>query len=305
MPDPTANTKKQTGSQHKTNNPTFADETIVYTAQPDEDPFKLDLHVSLWNKVSSDEVHPFLGHVTIPLGPLTDLKAIKKYFTLTTMKNDDFLSSRSKKAGHVGNAASDLVKSFATDNFPPLTERDHNFVGKTGGANLGNCAFCNEAMNGHVCVCSECRTMCHVKCQDKLANTCGGFGVFRFTVDFTKFIALDLPNYEPILNLFKEDSYFILMVMGKVSNYRDEVSKALLRVFDDQYVNFLKVVLRKEILDAESAQTLFRASSLASKALDTFMKAEGQEYLKTVLEGPLNLLNFATKPYEVRRLFPI
>jgi hypothetical protein len=142
--------------------------------------------------------------------------------------------------------------------------------------------------------------MCHSKCQEKVAATCGGYGVFSFTVDFTKFIALDLHNYESIIDLFKQESYYILNVMGKVSNYRVEVSKCLLNVFGNQYVEFLCDVLRKEILDAESAQTLFRASSLASKSMDTFMKEEeGLQYLKLVLEGPLNQLNVATESFEV------
>ena len=120
LPDPIASTRKQNSAQQSTCNPVFADETIYYTARPDEDPFRLDLHVSLWNKLH-DEAHPFLGHVIIPLGPLTSIGAIKKYFTLTTIKSDDFLAYRCKKTGYVGNSASDLVKSFATDNFPPLT----------------------------------------------------------------------------------------------------------------------------------------------------------------------------------------
>lgn len=249
----------------------------------------------MWDKVENDQ-HPFLGHVQIPLGPLTELKAIKKWFTLTTLKNDELFATKQSKK-NPNHPVIELVKSFS-DNFPPTTERDHNFVGKSGVHNV-ICAFCKEVISGSLCVCSDCRTMVHQRCQDKGAATCGGYGQFRFTVDFTKFIALDLPNYTSILDLFKENDYYILSAMGKVSNYREEVARCLLRVLDNNYLDFLKTVIRKEIMEAESVQTLLRASSIGSKCLDTFMKVEGVAYLRHAIEGPLKILNFATKPFEV------
>ena len=51
--------------------------------------------------------------------------------------------------------------------------------------------------------------------------------------------------------------------------------------------------------DLESHTTLFRANSMGTKSLDAYMKFVGKEYLKTVLQNPIDLIFEERKDCEV------
>ena len=106
-------------------------------------------------------------------------------------------------------------------------------------------------------------------------------------LNFVKFLALKNESYKNFITILKAENYRALRVFGKNSSLREEVAKLLLHIFHDSYIVFVKNVIRQEIMETADSKTLFRANSMASKALDVFMKTEGASYLKHVLEDVL------------------
>ncbi|EDV25301.1 uncharacterized protein TRIADDRAFT_63821 [Trichoplax adhaerens] len=76
-------------------------------------------------------------------------------------------------------------------------------------------------------------------------------------------------------------------VLGRIVKDKIDAAKSLVKIFlhYDKVVDFLRCVAENEIRHTSDPNTLFRGNSLASKAIDEFMKIYGQHYLHYTLNG--------------------
>ena len=175
----------------------------------------------------------------------------------------------------------------------------HNFSSKQ--AQLTKCPQCSEFIQDDTEQhCTECGKSVHQKCLKEMnSHSCGSKGAIRLRLYSVKFAALDLVNYFNLIMILKADNFILLRILGKVSPLREEAARCLIRIFNNSYVDFLAALLRSEIMEAPNTATLFRANSMASKALDVFMKNQGTEYLCETLQDILLSLIRMTDKFEL------
>jgi hypothetical protein len=318
LPDPEAITSQQTHAIESTDSPKFK-EVFFFTCSESSDPNTREINCALW---SQEENGPeFLGHVTIPLAPVVAKGVVNRWYNLTCLENDsEFLSCRTRrkaedekkskaakelqKEDERRNKARDFVKSLHVSSGSGLSsgtftvgERKHDLVEKS--FVLSSCFVCGGTMIGAQCYCTECNVNVHQKCGETMAATCGAVGTIRIKMTHQKLIAFPKSSYESLIDLLQKDEYFLLNLLGKVSNLREEVAKCTIRVFGDSFPDFLKIIVRQEIIQSPDSKTLFRANSMASKALDVYMKHVGFEYLQGTIENVLKLFVMSKKGFEV------
>ncbi|KAJ3359166.1 hypothetical protein HDU91_004993, partial [Kappamyces sp. JEL0680] len=305
LPDPEAVTSQHTHIQLKTNEPTFS-ETFFFTCQANPEAYKKRIHIALWNQDQTIEsgTPTFLGHCCIPLGPVITKKTVHRWYSLRTLEDDaDLIQTKKthKKSSTEDdrrNKTRDFVKALhLSKSGEAIMQREHKLQDKTFA--LGNCSICNTIMMGVHLYCSECHIGLHQKCQEQSTPTCGGVGAIRLKVEFTKTIVLQQSYYDPVIDILKQDNYQLLILLGKVSSYREDVARCMIRILGLQSAGFVSSVIKQEIMGHDDPKTLFRANSMASKALDVFMKIEGGEYLKATLEDVLKLIVYSKKPFEL------
>ena len=125
--------------------------------------------------------------------------------------------------------------------------------------------------------CVDCKLVFHTKCIESITPTCGGVGAIRLKMDISKTIVLDSTSYLTLLEVLQEEDFKIMTSLGKFSSAREDAAKCMIRILDvnDESLKFVKAMIYQEIMTAESPTTLFRANSMASKALDVYMKHVG------------------------------
>ena len=82
-----------------------------------------------------------------------------------------------------------------------------------------------------------------------------------------------------------EDDLAIPVVLGEVSNEREECAHSLLKIFFVRHkaLKLLKAITLHEINNTENMDIIFRGNSLATKALDMYMKLVGGTYLQSTI----------------------
>lgn len=85
---------------------------------------------------------------------------------------------------------------------------------------------------------------------------------------------------------------------------REDAAKAMIHTFDlmNKVEQFLKDILRNEVLSATETHTLFRGNSMASKAVDVYMKYVGLGYMKETIGPVMKLILTSNKNCEVIRI---
>lgn len=152
---------------------------------------------------------------------------------------------------------------------------------------------------GNHAACSDCQIGCHQKCKELATNTCGGVGTLKLKIDITKSIIMESAHYADMLQTVMENNYCVLMLFGKISNGREDAARCMLRIMQNEYHNFVKSIVRQEIMNSDDSKTLFRGNSMASKGLDLYMKHIGTDYLKASIEEVLKIAVLSKKPVEV------
>lgn len=112
--------------------------------------------------------------------------------------------------------------------------------------------------------------------------------MIRLKVKYTSMPILPVANYKGFLEVLAKNDYAMCMLLGKVVQEREDAARTLIKAFEVQghTVQFLKSIATQEINMCNDPNTLFRANSLASKAIDVYMKHIALPYLKSVL-GPI------------------
>ncbi|KAJ2996628.1 hypothetical protein HDV02_006326 [Globomyces sp. JEL0801] len=288
FPDPDALSTQHTHCQPRTITPTFAEN--FYLSQ----------------ETVNDLIPPsFLGHVTIPLGPVVTKSVTYRWYSLSLLDADESTvltkpkgrkksitdeEKRSKPRDFVKNLHSIGVAT-------PQTQKPHKFVDKTFA--LSSCHNCNGVMVGTQSSCTDCSVSVHNKCKDSMTPTCGGYGALRLKIDVNTTFVLNLPMYQNLIDILQEEDFQLLIILGRVSQSREDAARSLIKVFNDKYVNFVKSCVRQEILQSDDSKTLFRANSMASKCLDVYMKHVASDYLRATLEDVLKLIILSKKPFEM------
>jgi len=79
----------------------------------------------------------------------------------------------------------------------------------------------------------------------------------------------------------------VIVAYGMSTDEREDAAKTLVRisVYTDHAVDFLSRLLAVEVANCADPNTIFRANSIASKAVDYYMKLIGMPYLTSTYGG--------------------
>eukprot|EP01132_Coremiostelium_polycephalum_P003622 gene3622-4511_t len=94
-------------------------------------------------------------------------------------------------------------------------------------------------------------------------------------------------RYEKFVELLLEPEFYCVLALGEITQITeaDEVAKVLVNFFEsnDKTMSILKTVIQQEVNSTETANTLFRRNSVATKMLAAYTKLIGGPYLKSTL----------------------
>lgn len=179
----------------------------------------------------------------------------------------------------------------------PLTEKAHQWLDRAFA--LAPCSYCNNVLVGTQSLCGVCNIGVHHKCIEGVPKLCGGMGSIRLQLRLTQMTIMAVEHYRQFVILLSEQDYLLLNMLGRVSHHREDAAKCMINILNEKFGDFVESCVRQEILLSQDARTLFRANSMASKALDVYMKHVGTEYLKSTLEDVIKLILMSKKPFEM------
>ena len=92
---------------------------------------------------------------------------------------------------------------------------------------------------------------------------------------------LDLRSYQDLSRLFRQPNTPLVYDLAQVTPELEYISNLMLRIFDAQglALDWIKVMLEREIDQTDTKSVLFRGNSVLTKAFDGYMKVCGMEYL--------------------------
>ena len=110
-------------------------------------------------------------------------------------------------------------------------------------------------------------------------------GDIRIVLKYTEEIVLPNNEYEELFQLLMEDKLEVIYTLGKVTNEKEDVGRALSRIFEHRgkAVDLIINLTCREVDETENPDVIFRANSLATKAFDYYMKLIGLGYLQNTL----------------------
>ncbi|KAI9203776.1 uncharacterized protein BJ171DRAFT_132827 [Polychytrium aggregatum] len=311
LPDPSAESTQQTKTQPPTRDPVFSAETFIFplkSSQPEQ-----ELHVSVWNENLIDsEMQCFLGHLTVPVAQIVEQTKesrsawLDRWYPLlprphiTMDEKKGIFRKKLHSEEERRNRPRALIKALQSKTSEyGRDRRAHTFFESR--TAMAYCIHCGGILVESHLQCSECQISSHYRCRDLVYPSCGSAGTIRIKWQYNESFVLPLPYYEPMLNLLYQNDYALLMLIGKVSPEREDAAKCLVRIFETNgnIGHFLRMLLRNEIRNTPSAKTLFRGNSMASKALDVYMKHVGLNYLQSVLKGVLQNIIEKNQPCEI------
>src|SRR5690606_38688385 len=117
-------------------------------------------------------------------------------------------------------------------------------------------------------------------------------GLIRLSLKLTCATVYPIESYKPLVDYLMADeekaaaSVGVLEKTIQLSDDRNGMAKCLVRIYEskNKAPMILKILLTNEIKNADNPETLFRANSLASKAVDMYMKLSSFHYLQYCLQ---------------------
>ena len=149
--------------------------------------------------------------------------------------------------------------------------------------------------------CTSCNSVCHAKCAAQMGQNCGTAGLLRLKYLYTEEYILPAENYDKLMDLLTDDKFNVVKALGRVTEEREEVAKTLVTIFEhsNQAVKFLNAVAAMEIRSTSDPNTIFRANSLGSKAIDQYMKLVGMKHLHQILQPIVHEILLQNRPCEL------
>lgn len=127
------------------------------------------------------------------------------------------------------------------------------------------------------------------------ATSKDSIGDVRVSIQVTRATVYPIEYYDPLLTLLMdEDSVANLVSVFDLTTLKPEervtVAMRLVNVYEakNRAPAILKALISREIQNAPDVETLFRANSLASKALDMYMKICGHRYLQYCVQETID-----------------
>lgn len=122
-------------------------------------------------------------------------------------------------------------------------------------------------------------------------------GDLRLTIQVTRAVVYPIEYYDPLISLLMDEgSVANLVSVFELTTIKPEdrvtVALRLVNVYEakNKAPAILKALVSREILLAPDVETLFRANSLASKALDMYMKIAGHRYLQYCVQDTIDAI---------------
>ena len=293
LPDPQLLSTQATRVVKDSLNPVYR-ETLVFPVE------KLTpgllVHLSVWH-VDDADFHYFMGQASILVPPPEEIKFDRTLPLLVKPLHVPPLASLvaklPKKTQKEPNIRAQLLAKAMQ--IPPSTgglfrKKPRHTFQEVKFQSLGFCFHCSTPLRPGVneMECKDCKIRACHHCTSFVPNNCGKVPMVRLRVKYIVLATLPSDRYEKFMKIMMEDDYALCTYLGFVSAEREEIARALIRIFEAKgcVIPFLKCCIRNEVDMAKDTQTLFRANSMASKAIDVYMKHVGLPYLKSVL-GPI------------------
>jgi len=122
----------------------------------------------------------------------------------------------------------------------------------------------------------------------------------------TKVAAISSSPWFPFIELLLRDNQIITRSVMNILKRSDTdlLAHAMVNVFSTtgHIFKFLLPVIEDEVETTENSGTLFRGNCLASKILSSYSVSVGKDFLKQLLEGPINSVIVDGDKYEVNPL---
>lgn len=292
FPDTNVVTTQRTSTKKSDLNPKFQ-ETLVFTTN-DIKKEGLALHLSVWHHGNEEDL--FMGQCLInltnfvsksvtdrwvklspKLGAVAELKKMIEKFTKSNP--DDKSMTKPRMLAAALQSVETEAKSKSKKNIHKFSEMKF--------ASTSYCAKCFEVIQPFdvESQCKECRVNCHTKCSVLMGKNCGQIPLLRLRLSYLAVPVYLMTKYEKMLDVISEDSYSLCTLFGFVIQEREDLARSIIRILDQRgkAVDFIKNLLNNEVQTSANVATLFRANSMASKAIDVYMKHVGMSYLKAVL----------------------
>lgn len=260
LPDEDLTTTKQTSVQPETFDPEY-NESFTFSLERHQ-VVESKLHISVWNsnvsKVDRSAEHDFLGQSIIPLV--------------------DFTVKISEEAEEVRSfPLSGQIIASDRNLLSAKTIKKTNSVGK----NFGKLTRAQVSM----------ANMIRAISLTNMTETIFA-GSIRVAYRYYEELLLPYGAYNDLLKLLTEENLIILTTMGSVCEIDrlQEVAQTSLNIFQSQgiAVSYLNQLISEEVETTKDPNTIFRGNSIATKALDYFMKLIARQYLIAVLKKPID-----------------
>lgn len=128
-------------------------------------------------------------------------------------------------------------------------------------------------------------------------------GAIRAKITFSEERILPMEDYQPLFELLTEPDMSVVRRIGEViTKEREEVARRLLRIFSMRpggCIEFLRILTHYEVNNTEDPNILFRGNSLATKAVDQYMKMVATRFLHNTLKNLVQAVYKDTQSYEV------
>ncbi|KAJ3176506.1 hypothetical protein HDU87_005200 [Geranomyces variabilis] len=295
LPDPQALSTKRTRCLRGSTNKAFDLDIVM----PLSSNYRTEeLHVSLWDVRPGE---PCLGHVSIPMDTLEHNEEITSRWRGLLPPPASFakdLTSKEKglpEAEIVEARAKAFLRTMqSTTKEYSRKKHPHKLVDFKFGLTVSFCGHCGLALSPqrtHL-QCSVCKVSSHLPCSKLIANNCGHVAAVRVKIKYSASIILPLETYRPFLDLLSQDDYHLAHLFGRVSKDREEAAWPLIKLMeaDNSTQEFLLAIIQAEINDTNDPNTLFRGNSMASKAVDVYMRYLGKGYLKSTLGDIIKMI---------------
>lgn len=134
--------------------------------------------------------------------------------------------------------------------------------------------------------------------QDKASKKLKARGSIRLNLRLTKRKVYPLDYYNPLLDLLMDSSngaFASVALLEKTTldmDVRMDVATALVKIYEvkNQAPVILKLLISNEINNTVNCETLFRENSLASKAVDIYMKLSSFNYLQFCVKDTVYMI---------------